>query len=602
MRSVYSDPVEAGLRSGKMFLGIINELEERPLKRQALEQQVEKGKQELDFLPKKRAHEEKMMAEQERQIAQKKQWEADMPHMAAVDSTQTAVAAATEKGEMYNFKPEELASAKYMLKRNAESHGVPFDEKTFDERLQAHRSLYDFLNKHQKDLMKGGSLERGKSKEIDEQLDNLEKVLPYINEGTDKFGESTKTGTVKKVNKIIIDPKTQSFAVQLDIQSPVKGNQKFQLLLDGPAHPYYGKTDAPGMVEKGNIDLSKRPVVGNADGSISTLRTLVIEEDGQHIVIPSITKDGKTLNKEDAIDYYHRQRHGDSHLGKFNNEEDAVAYSEQLHSDPIWQKSKDAYSVAPGTKTRDHKAPLTFGRNSDPNAPVAMVPINIFGASLNTSTSFLNLVDQMRAQNPKFFEEDWKERRGKRKLAEESQPVMDAIDEVLKDPKISAENKQRLTGIRNMVKSGKVPIADAVKLMNEIKPEKKKAETEIELRERAAAGDKEAQKVLDKMKADKKEIKASGKTPKEDKGPTDATIDRRHKQIDTALFSKFKKHSTSLDEKNVDELLDNLPADKQKRVRAIRRGAAYLVEKEGLTAEDAIRQAEKEVDKQSKGK
>lgn len=85
---------------------------------------------------------------------------------------------------------------------------------------------------------------------------------------------------------------------------------------------------AAGMLEQGNIDLNARPTVKNADGSISTVRSISANFDGQEVLIPTVSDDGKILSDEDAIKTY--QRTG-KHLGKFDNPDDATAYAESLH-------------------------------------------------------------------------------------------------------------------------------------------------------------------------------------------------------------------------------------------------------------------------------
>ncbi|CDZ67629.1 Hypothetical protein NGAL_HAMBI2605_59100 [Neorhizobium galegae bv. orientalis] len=87
-------------------------------------------------------------------------------------------------------------------------------------------------------------------------------------------------------------------------------------------------TDTAGLLEQGNIDLTKRPVVKNDDGSISTVRSMSFGEDGSEILIPTVSPDGKILGDDDAIALY---RSSGQHLGKFKSPADASAYAERLH-------------------------------------------------------------------------------------------------------------------------------------------------------------------------------------------------------------------------------------------------------------------------------
>lgn len=92
-----------------------------------------------------------------------------------------------------------------------------------------------------------------------------------------------------------------------------------------------------GMTEQGNLDLNARPVVKNADGSISTVRTITITDDKGAILIPTVIGDRVVSNAE-AIDHYKRTG---EHLGRFKSQDAADKYGEALHE----QQAK-AYSGA----------------------------------------------------------------------------------------------------------------------------------------------------------------------------------------------------------------------------------------------------------------
>lgn len=90
-----------------------------------------------------------------------------------------------------------------------------------------------------------------------------------------------------------------------------------------------------GMLAPGNIDLAKRPVVKNRDGTISTVRSMSVSfKPGEEVLIPTVSDDGRVMTADEAVEEYKRTKR---HLGKFETPEAATAYAEALHEEQAKQ-------------------------------------------------------------------------------------------------------------------------------------------------------------------------------------------------------------------------------------------------------------------------
>ncbi|QCM10095.1 lysozyme [Agrobacterium tumefaciens] len=109
-----------------------------------------------------------------------------------------------------------------------------------------------------------------------------------------------------------------------------------------------------GLLEKGNIDLTKRPVVKNSDGTISTVRSLSFEEDGREVLIPTVSEDGKVMSDDAAVAAY---RKSGKHLGKFDTAKNATTFAENLHG------AQSRFYQQAGVEPQLSTAPLALRRD-----------------------------------------------------------------------------------------------------------------------------------------------------------------------------------------------------------------------------------------------
>lgn len=94
----------------------------------------------------------------------------------------------------------------------------------------------------------------------------------------------------------------------------------------------------------GNIDLHRRPIVRNPDGTISTVRSMSFGTPDGEVLVPTVSEDGRIMTDDEAMGQF---RQTGRHLGIFSAPEAATAYAQQLHSDQAREYGPLAAASAP---------------------------------------------------------------------------------------------------------------------------------------------------------------------------------------------------------------------------------------------------------------
>lgn len=133
---------------------------------------------------------------------------------------------------------------------------------------------------------------------------------------------------------------------------------------------------------RGNIDLNNRPVVHNADGSISTVRSKSFNIDGKEILLPTVSPDGRIMSDSETIGLYKRTG---QNLGSFDTVDEANRYAEQLHNDQAkrYVNQTDPESWLANRRLKSQSVTSNVSRGTGATGTWEPEPVNIDEAVSN---------------------------------------------------------------------------------------------------------------------------------------------------------------------------------------------------------------------------
>lgn len=108
-----------------------------------------------------------------------------------------------------------------------------------------------------------------------------------------------------------------------------------------PREIYPSPLDGLGITQPGNVNLYDQPRVMNPDGSRSTVDSWGVNIDGQELLLPSVTPDGRHLRTLDDVTAEYRRT--GRHLGAFDSVDHSNSYASRLHNEylrGVWDKPK----------------------------------------------------------------------------------------------------------------------------------------------------------------------------------------------------------------------------------------------------------------------
>jgi hypothetical protein len=201
------------------------------------------------------------------------------------------------------------------IKDQADKTKIPLpygmNEDTFDQRVK-NLQAGDFA----KQISDGNVYSGATAIPIEQFVKQLPKAS-LIHAGPGRY-------TVRAGNGFMTNAAGQRITIDLNpsrpVASPPNGAQ-------GQPNSFIAVPNPSGILEQGNLDLTKRPQVKNKDGSVSTVRSMSVTFDDGTYLLPTVIGD-KVVSEKEAITHFKKTG---EHLGKFKTDADADKYAEQLH-------------------------------------------------------------------------------------------------------------------------------------------------------------------------------------------------------------------------------------------------------------------------------
>lgn len=210
-----------------------------------------------------------------------------------------------------------MADKKAVKSAQESADSAKKDLKEYKEELAYQKEVEKLENKKNNLGKKKTKLEDKKTG-LQNEYDSLSKQLDDIKEGV-----NTPTGSVTAlINKVLKNGTAQEKA----------GAKAIQKFLNTKLAGKSNYVDTIGRYGKGNIDLNKRKVLKNSDGTFSTEESFSTRIDGKEVLLPTIIN-GKRVSQKEAINHYLKTG---EHLGKFSTVKEAQKYAKSLHKRQEW--------------------------------------------------------------------------------------------------------------------------------------------------------------------------------------------------------------------------------------------------------------------------